>query len=97
MEYSFGQTVTLTARFSSASGLSDPDIITLSIKKPDGARLDYTYLGGPEIVREDAGIYHCKLIVDQAKTWRYRWVGEWGADEIAPGEQSFRVKPSAFD
>jgi hypothetical protein len=96
MEHSIGQVITLRASFTTASGLSDPDVVRVFVKLPDGTTTPYVYLANPEVVRESIGKYHLKIRASQHGTHRHRWVGEWGEDEAAADEDLFRVKKSRF-
>lgn len=70
----------------------DPDVVNLSIKKPDNTVATYVYNTDPEIEKNATGQYHMDVDTDQAGQWRYRW---WSTgDGQAAQEKVFVVQPA---
>lgn len=72
--YDFGDLVPVKVVFRSAIGASlDPDVVHLRLVAPDGTDTVYTYGSGPQIVRDDVGVYHANIDAEQPGMWSYRW------------------------
>lgn len=72
--YIIGEVVRLSLRVADLTGLAaDPGTVTLKIKPGAGAVTDYLYGSAPEVVRDDAGLYHADIELTAAGLWAYRW------------------------
>lgn len=62
-----------TADMLSNGALVDPSTITLTITRPSGSQLVYSYGVDPEIVRKSQGEYYIDQFVDEVGIWNIRW------------------------
>lgn len=62
----------------------DPAVLTLAYKRPDEEVVTLTYGTDEEVVREEAGVYHVDIALDDAGVWRYRW--QSGEDKVSVAE-----------
>lgn len=63
------------ATFTTLAGAAhDPDVVSCIVLAPDGTETTYVYDTDPEVVRDELGVYHLDIDVDQAGRWYHRWV-----------------------
>jgi len=75
-EYNIGTALRITAVFTDISGdAADPSVIKFKVNPPKGADEEYIYGTDTEVVRTGVGVYHFDLLLDEAGSWYYRWVG----------------------
>lgn len=85
-------TNTDTAAFSDASGVvTDPTVVTLALKKPDGTTTTYTYNGAPALSKESTGRYYVDVPLTDAGRWYYRLVGTGTVQAAAEGVLNVRI------
>lgn len=93
-QHDLGDLVVVNAEFTNAElgGVLDPDVVKLSVRKPDDSVTTYTYGVDAIVVRDDVGQYHADLDVDQSGIWFYRW---WSTgDGQGARERQFEVLPA---
>lgn len=64
----------------------DPDEVHLEWRKPDGAEVvrQYNAGGDPAITKTATGEYECRVLVDAAGIWTFRWYSDGDdLDEIS--------------
>jgi hypothetical protein len=59
---------------------TDPDVVTLAIRRPDKTVVTLTYGVGADITRDDTGKYWASVELTQEGTYHYRWTGDSGGD-----------------
>lgn len=81
--------VSVVFRRTSDTALVDPTAVKLTVKKPKGDLVTYTY-GVATIAKDSTGNYHADISVDQSSIWYYRWwsTGTGQASE----ERQFEVR-----
>ena len=92
MSIDIGDIVVVQVDFAIGVTPTDPTVVSLIIKKPDGSTIQYDYPGDPEIVKTATGHYEAEITVDQSQTWAYRWEGDGVA--TATEEDTFKVERS---
>ena len=76
MNYDIGDLIRLTATFKDLDGnASDPTIITLSIKEPNGDVVDLTYGLDIFVVKQSTGIYYMDFAPAMEGLHYYRFAG----------------------
>lgn len=70
----------------------DPDVVSVSIRDPDGTVTTYVYGTDDEVVKDGTGSYHMDVDADTAGVWFYRWFST--GDGQAAEERSFIVRPA---
>lgn len=100
--YSQGNVIVVEGKFRRQSDgvLVDPDTVKLSlaIRAPEATELagpvvEHVYGEGDVILRDEVGVYHADLLVDQAGTWWFRWWSDGEAgDVVASEEAEFEVR-----
>lgn len=87
--YDVGDRIRLTATFRDSAGVLDsPDVVTWSVKKPDGT------LTAPTDVPQSAGIHRATIDIDQEGLWYYRVTGS--NNPKAAGEDRIVARASVF-
>ena len=89
-QYVTGNTVRVSADFTTVSTGAPVDPATVSVTTRDPFGSENTYTG----VRDSTGDYHYDVAAVTVGVWGYRWVGI-GANEAA-AEQFFEILPSVF-
>lgn len=70
--FDVGDEVRLFALFEDDEGDAvDPTVVSLSVRKPDGVSVPYTYPDG--IQKDTVGAYHFDVTPDQAGYWQYEY------------------------
>lgn len=80
-----GQRVTIECEFRLLGVPTDPTIVQLTARAPDGSSTTITY-PSEYFVRRDVGLYDVSVLVDQPSTWFFRPEGTGvidAVDEIA--------------
>lgn len=74
-KYRQGNLVKVSGEFrdQDLGGVVDPDVVKLTVTKPDATQETFVYGDGDEIVRDDPGQYHADINADQAGIWFYYW------------------------
>lgn len=54
----------------------DPDVVTFTVKNPNGTSTDYIYGTDGEVTKAGTGDYDCDIDVDIAGRWYYYIIGE---------------------
>ncbi len=78
--------------------LADPAVVEVVIKDPDGIVTTSTY-GIPAqpypIVKQEAGVYYAKLLLNHPGRWRYQWRGDPDTQDAKVGDEvEIDVSPS---
>ena len=94
--YPIGDTVTLSASYTTVEGDAplDPSAIVLYILDPAGTETTQTYPG--QVVRDSVGEYHYDLVVPKSGTWFYKFTGTGTGISTASQDGSFAVQPSVL-
>ncbi len=93
--YDVGIDVVLIGKYENRLGVAiDPDVVSVSIKNPDGTVVTYAsnYYIDPRIERIDVGHYELTLSVTQYGIYYYYWYST-GTGKTA-GENYFEVRKS---
>lgn len=90
--YAEGQVVTVQGTFKNALlVLTDPSVVKLTVKTPDGIETTYEYLVGAVIAKVSTGIYTADLdTTGKRGLWIYTWWST-GTNQADSGEQEFEV------
>lgn len=88
-----------TFRIASSNALFDPDVVKCIIRRPENdageaVETTYTYGAGPDVVRDQVGIFSIKPLLDQAGEWKYLWQGKGTFTGV--GWQCFQVEDPGF-
>ena len=91
--YAVGTTVRVKAEFTVTGTLSDPTIVELYQRKPDGTQLNYYFVSGT-VSKESEGKFFRDVFVDASGQWWHEWFssGVVGADD----ERMFYAKRSVI-
>ena len=93
--YDKGDLVRCTGTFTNSAGNPvDPTTVTFKVRDPPLNEMEYVYGVDAEVVRDDQGIYHVDVSVDESGRWRYHWQST-GTGQAA-GEAEFSVRRSWF-
>jgi len=84
-----GQMPKIEAQFSDAGGPADPDVVTLTIRAPDGTETT------PTPVRVSAGLYRYYLLLEQSGVYLWSYVGTGTVFERQEG--AIEVERSLFE
>lgn len=88
-----GDVIRLSVVFKDLSKTAvDPSGVTLTIRQPDGAIVQYQYLVDAQIVKSSVGNYYCDFLVTQEGMTYYKWAGTGTIN--AAEESGFFVKIS---
>lgn len=88
-----GEVATLAIRVTTLAGITaDPGAITLKIKPPGAAVVNYLYGAAAEVIRDGVGLYHAEIPLTAAGQWAYRW--ELGAPNAGAAEGVITVLKS---
>lgn len=89
--YPIGALVKVYANFYDEDGvLSDPEVVNLSVRDPDGTVTTYVYETDDEVEKDSTGAYHANIDGNLAGFWHYRW---WATgDGQAADEHRFEVE-----
>ena len=93
--YDKGDSVRLSAAFTSGGVAVDPSTVSLTYQKPrTKAQVTVTYASGG-VTKDSTGNYSVVIFPDQAGIWEYRWVstGTGAAAEIG----RFQVRSNPLD
>ena len=92
MSYDVGDSVKLTAAFTSDSGdAADPDVITGTVRSPSDVETEYT---NADFAHPALGSYELTVIASESGTWTWRIAGSGAVTAAREGQ--FYVTPSAF-
>jgi len=72
--YDVGTGVRLKGWFTVTGTYSDPDVIEMYLRKPDGSVNTYTFAGGG-VSKETTGKYFVDVFVDSSGQWWYEFFG----------------------
>jgi hypothetical protein len=86
--------VSVTFRDAASRANVDPGLTQLLVKAPDLTVTTYVYGVDMGLVKDNTGLYHFDIDLNQAGAWSYRWLGT-GANQAA-SEGQFTVTPSSF-
>lgn len=82
-QYLVGSMPTTSVKFTDTAGvLTDPTIVTLTIRKPDGTETAYT---ASPVVHDGAGLYHADIPLTMAGRWLWKWNGDGAVVAVAEG------------
>lgn len=75
--YQTGATAALSSVYNNVSGVPfNPTTVTLFIESPGGQVTSQVFgVSGSTIVNPSSGVFSAPLLVDQAGTWNYKFVG----------------------
>lgn len=79
--FEMGEDVTLKAEFRTPKDeippntLTDPAIVTLTVKKPDNTVVSLSYGVDASVVKVSTGVYKYVLVLDKEGTYHWRWRG----------------------
>jgi len=83
--YHIGDTVRLSCTFTNSAGTAtDPTTIALTIQDPSANDTTLTYALA-QVTREKAGNFYYDLLIDEALTWTWRWVGTGAVAQSTQG------------
>lgn len=92
-QYKPGNAITLLAEFRVRSGvLTDPGTVTLTVREPDATLRTFVYGTNVELMKDEAGKYHCDVDCDKVGIYFYRYAGTSPCKAAA--EDAFEVEPS---
>jgi hypothetical protein len=92
--YDIGDLVRLSGAFTDLTGEpQDPDVVSISVREPDGTITAYVYNTDPEVVKDSDGNYHLDINTATHGDWHYRWYST-GQGQAA-GEGHFYIRPAA--
>jgi hypothetical protein len=91
--WAVGTTVRVSAEFTVTGTLTDPDVVELYLRKPDGTILNY-YLVSGTVSQEATGKFFRDVFVDASGQWWYEFFGSGtvGADK----EHLFKAERSVI-
>ncbi len=89
--YDIGQLVRTKAWFTVTGTYTDPDIVTCSVRTPNGDVSVYNYTSGT-VSKESDGKFFLDIFVDESGQWWYEWFGTGTA--LAADEGYFLVERS---
>ncbi len=94
MAHTQGQLVRVSGAFTDSAGAAtDPTTVKISVVRPDGRQITYTYLADSAVVKDSTGNYHIDLDGSVPGTWIYWWHSE-GTGQAAD-ERTFIVEAAA--
>jgi len=70
-----GDPIVASASFAVGSTPTDPTTLALTVGRPDGTTVSYSYPTDPIIVKDSAGAFHALIPATQAGQWSAYWVG----------------------
>lgn len=75
--YTIGQQINCTVVFTDVAtgAYVDPTNIRFWERDPSGNVTNHVYLVDMNVVRDSLGHYHYNLLLDEAGTWYYGWIG----------------------
>lgn len=84
-----GTRVRTTAAFTplGSATLTDPTLVKVLVREPDGTVTDYVYGTDVEVVKDGVGQYSLKHVCDAAGTWWFSWVAESPSAGISAVEE----------
>lgn len=72
--YDIGDIVRISASFkNSASSLIDPTSASMLYKDPSGSKTSLVYAVDAALVKDNTGLYHVDLTIDESGRWYTRW------------------------
>ena len=91
--YPEGSIVTVSGTFRGLAGtVTDPSVVKLTVKTPDGTQTTYTYGSDAEVVKSSTGVYTADLdTTNKRGLWIYTWWST-GTAQADSGEQEFYVE-----
>lgn len=93
--YTEGEVVRITGLWKTSAQVAlDPSTVTFRMKAPSGAITVYVYGTDSQLVRDQVGVYHVDMNLNQAGTWTYRFEST-GTGQSAQ-EGTLVVPPSPF-
>lgn len=69
----------------------DPPVAKLIIRRPAGTLEERVFGEDPEMLRDDPGLYHVFVLLDEPGAWWFQWRGEGSAGPVVAGEGTVRV------
>ncbi len=94
-ECDLGDVVRLSVTFTDGGTAVDPGGVTFKIRPPIGDIVTYVYGTDAALVRTATGAY--RLDYEPTVHGTYQWRAAGTSSNKAAGEQTFRVRDSAFD
>jgi hypothetical protein len=91
--FDVGTGVRLRGNFTVTGTFTDPDIIEMYLRKPDGTVETYTFVGGG-LSQETTGKYFRDIFVDSSGQWWYEFFGSGTVN--ADRETSFEARRSVL-
>jgi|SRR5690606_3409354 len=92
-----GDEFTISKTFSVGGVATDPTTIQVIHRTPDLTETVYTYPDDTEITRSSAGVYVFTLVLSEARTHVFRWVGTGAVDDSSEVtevvDESYFVEP----
>jgi hypothetical protein len=84
--WTLGDTPRLRAAFSVDNVLTNPTDVSLSIERPDGITVEFTWPPDGDIVNQSTGVFIANVLADAPGKWVYRFVGTGAAVGASEGE-----------
>jgi hypothetical protein len=93
--YDVGDEVRVTGTFTDSAGTEqDPNAVFFQYEDPSGTVTALAYPADAALVKDDTGIYHVDIDVDEAGMWHWRWYST-GVGQAAD-EGQFLAEDSRF-
>lgn len=64
----------------------DPEVVTLTFRRPDQVTETLSYGTDASVVREEAGVFHVDIVLDDPGVWHYRWESSEEKVGVAEGQ-----------
>ena len=92
--YDIGDSVRLSATFTSAGVVADPTTVTFRLEDSLGNVTTYVYGIDSQLVKDSTGVYHVDIALTRSGNYHYRFNGAGAV--IAASEVRFEVNRSAI-
>lgn len=90
MMFDHGDVIRLKTTIEELGTAADPGTLVLTILKPDGSTVTYTYGTDADVVRNTTGVYYVDYEIDQPGRHRYSWTSTGAAQ--AYEKETFDVR-----
>lgn len=90
-----GETAEVTATIKVDGVPSDPSVLWLKVRAPDGTLTTYTYPTSVQVTRQAAGVYVGAITLTAAGIWVYRWESSGVGAGVQEG--ILQARPSLLD
>lgn len=87
--YKTGQKVRCAVVFTVNNVDTDPTVVTVKVRQPNGTMTTYVYGTDAAVVKTAAGIYYVDVTTDQRGEWNFRFEGTGACTAVE--EQAFNV------